>query len=82
MSGIFAASKALQNVYHELGEEGTTSNIPDVLMPFDQFHNVIGYAEKLALEEKYSRAEGDKLTVKVPARTRPHVDVASDNGST
>lgn len=81
MSGLFAASKAMQHVYNQLGEEGTTSDILDDLMPFDQFHNVVGYAEKLALEEKYSRAEGDKLTVKVPARTRPHVDVASENGS-
>lgn len=82
MSGIFAASTALQTVYHQLGEEGTTSGILDKLMPFDQFHNVLGYAEKLALEEKYSRAEGDKLTVKVPARTRPRVEAATENGST
>jgi len=81
MSGIFAASKALQNIYHELGEEGTTSGMLDDIMPFDQFHNVIGFAEKLALEEKYSRAEGDKLTVKVPARTRPRVEVGAEDGS-
>lgn len=80
MSGIFAASKALQSVYHTLGEDGSTRNIPDVLMPFDQFHSVIGYEEKVALEEKYSKAEGQKLTVKVPGKMRPVVE-ALDNGA-
>jgi 2-methylisocitrate lyase-like PEP mutase family enzyme len=77
MSGIFAASKALQHVYHTLGEDGSTRNIPEALMAFDQFHNVIGYEEKIALEEKYSKAEGQKLTVRVPGKMRPLVEVGN-----
>lgn len=80
MSGIFAASKALQNVYHTLGTDGSTRNIPDDLMHFDQFHNIIGYEQKVALEEKYSKAEGQKRVVKVPGKIRPLVD-AVDNGA-
>lgn len=80
MSGIFAASKALQHVYHTLGEDGSTRNIPDDLMQFEQFHSLIGYEEKILLEEKYSKAEGQKLTVKVPGKMRPVVE-AVDNGA-
>jgi hypothetical protein len=80
MSGLFAASKALQNIYHTLVEHGSTSSALDDLMPFDQFRNVIGYEEKVALEEKYSKAEGQKLTVKVPGRMRAMAE-AKENGA-
>jgi hypothetical protein len=78
MSGIFAAAKALQDIYHGLGEDGSTSAHLDSLMSFDHFRRVIGYAEKVALEEKYSRGEaGDKLVVRVPGRSRPSEKAAS-----
>ena len=82
MSGLFAAAKALQGVYHTLGDAGTTSDNRGDLMPFEQYRRRIGYEEKLALEEKYSRGkEGDKLTVRVPGKSRPSVGAASDNGA-
>lgn len=72
MSGIFAAGKALQSVYSDLADEGSTSAHLDELMTFEQFRRVIGYEEKVALEEKYARGqEGDKLVVRVPGRSRP-----------
>lgn len=87
MSGIFAAGKALQHVYHVLGDEGSTSAHLDELMPFDQFRSVIGYEQKVALEEKYARGQkGDKLLVRVPGRSRPSdaqtaVAASARNGS-
>jgi hypothetical protein len=40
MSGIFAAGKAIMDVYHHLGDEGTTAQHMDELMPFDTFREV------------------------------------------
>jgi hypothetical protein len=87
MSGIFAAGKALRNIYHHLGEDGSTSNHLQELMPFEQFRQVVGYEEKVALEEKYARGEkGHKLVVHVPGRSRASEAAAvasagSSNGS-
>lgn len=47
MSGIFAAGKALSNVYRQLGAHGSTSEALGDLMTFDQFRNAIGYEEKV-----------------------------------
>lgn len=44
MSGIFAAAKALENVYGALAETGTTADHMDSLMPADRFRSVIGCA--------------------------------------
>jgi hypothetical protein len=82
MSGIFAAGKALQNMYRNLGEDGSTSNYLQDLMPFEQFRQVVGYEEKVALEEKYARGEkGHKLVVHVPGRSRASEAVAAAAGS-
>jgi hypothetical protein len=71
MSGIFAVGKALQGVYRNLGEEGSTSNHLSELMSFEQFRTVVGYDEKVSLEEKYARGQkGHKLVVHVPGRSR------------
>ena len=74
MSGIYAAAKALNGVYEDLANDGSTADHLDKLITFDSFQKLLGYNEKVALEEKYSHAHGDKFVVRVPGEIRAAVD--------
>ncbi len=50
---LYASARALENVYSTLRRAGTTHEIIDRLISFDDFHDIIGLKEKYALDEKY-----------------------------
>ena len=50
---LYAAARALQDVYTTLRRTGTTGEIMDRLIPFEEFHEIIGLEEKYALDAKY-----------------------------
>jgi len=74
LSGLYAATMALFNVYGSLRESGTTRDQLPSLTSFEQFNALIGLEEQLATEERYARTpEGEeKLHVRVRAPTKPH----------
>jgi len=50
---LYASARALENVYSTLHKNGTTHDIMDRLISFEDFHDIIGLKEKYALDEKY-----------------------------
>ena len=50
---LYASARALQEVYTTLRRTGTTREIMDRLIPFEEFHEIIGLEEKYALDAKY-----------------------------
>ena len=53
LSPIYACAQALKEVYSTLRQTGTTKEIMDRLISFDEFHDIIGLNEKYALDAKY-----------------------------
>lgn len=53
LSPLYAASKALQDVYTTLRQKGSTQEMLDRLISFDEFHEIVGLKEKYALDAKY-----------------------------
>ena len=53
LSPIYACAQALKEVYSTLRRAGTTAEMIDRLIPFDEFHEIIGLNEKYALDAKY-----------------------------
>jgi 2-methylisocitrate lyase-like PEP mutase family enzyme len=53
LSPIYACAQALKEVYSTLRRSGTTAEVMDRLIPFDEFHDIIGLNEKYALDAKY-----------------------------
>ncbi len=54
LSGIYAAAKAMKEIFSHLREEGTTRHTLDRLLPFDEFNALVGLEEKYALDAKYA----------------------------
>lgn len=50
---LYASAKALKEVYTNLREMGTTLDMIDQLMTFDDFHAIVGLEEKYALDARY-----------------------------
>ena len=50
---LYASARALENVYSTLRRNGTTHEIMERLISFEDFHDIIGLKEKYALDEKY-----------------------------
>lgn len=50
---LYAAARALQDVYSTLRHTGTTRDMMDRLISFEEFHDIIGLEEKYALDAKY-----------------------------
>ena len=50
---LYSAAQALKNYYTNLREAGTAEALMDRLLPFDDFHDIVGLEEKYALDEKY-----------------------------
>lgn len=50
---LYASARALQEVYTALRRTGTTRDIMERLIPFEEFHEIIGLEEKYALDAKY-----------------------------
>jgi 2-methylisocitrate lyase-like PEP mutase family enzyme len=53
LSPIYACAQALKDVYSNLRCAGTTAEMIDRLISFDEFHEIIGLSEKYALDAKY-----------------------------
>jgi 2-methylisocitrate lyase-like PEP mutase family enzyme len=54
LTAIYAAAKAMKDVYAHLRARGTTRDVLDRLLPFDEFHDLVGLEEKYALDAKYA----------------------------
>lgn len=50
---LYAAARALADVYGTLRRDGTTLAMIDRLLPFEEFHAIVGLEEKYALDAKY-----------------------------
>lgn len=53
LAPLYAAAKALDEVYSALSQRGTTKEILDRLISFNEFHEIVGLQEKYALDQKY-----------------------------
>jgi 2-methylisocitrate lyase-like PEP mutase family enzyme len=53
LTPVYSVAKSLTEVYRTLRREGTTTDILDRLMPFDEFNRIVGLEEKYQLDEKY-----------------------------
>jgi 2-methylisocitrate lyase-like PEP mutase family enzyme len=53
LAPLYAAAKSLDDVYTTLHRDGTTQDILDRLMPFDQFNEIVGLEKKYELDRKY-----------------------------
>jgi methylisocitrate lyase len=50
---LYASARALSDVYTTLRRTGTTKEIMDRLISFEDFHDIVGLEEKYALDAKY-----------------------------
>jgi 2-methylisocitrate lyase-like PEP mutase family enzyme len=53
LAPLYSVAKSLNEVYSTLRRDGTTVDILDRLMPFDEFNRIVGLEEKYRLDEKY-----------------------------
>ena len=53
LAALYSVAKSLNEVYTTLRREGTTMQVLDRLMPFDEFNGIVGLDEKYHLDEKY-----------------------------
>jgi 2-methylisocitrate lyase-like PEP mutase family enzyme len=53
LAPLYSVAKSLNEVYATLRRDGTTVDILDRLMPFDEFNRIVGLEEKYRLDEKY-----------------------------
>lgn len=53
LAPLYASAKALKEVYTTLRSQGTTAGMLERLMPFDEFHEIVGLDEKYALDARY-----------------------------
>jgi methylisocitrate lyase len=54
LSGLYAAARALDRTYREIRRAGTTDEIRDALMSFDEFNSIVGAEARLAEDERYT----------------------------
>ncbi len=52
---LFASAKALEGYYKTLREKGSATELIDEILPFEEFHEIIGLEEKMLLDEKYKK---------------------------
>jgi len=53
LAPLYATAKTLNDVYRTLRRTGSTKEMLDHLMPFDEFNEIVGLNEKYALDAKY-----------------------------
>ncbi|MBI2088854.1 MAG: isocitrate lyase/PEP mutase family protein [Deltaproteobacteria bacterium] len=53
LAPLYASARALKEVYTTLRSRGTTAGMLERLMPFDEFHEIVGLDEKYALDARY-----------------------------
>ncbi len=50
---LYASARALKDLYRTLREKGTTQELMDRLLPFEEFHEIVGLEEKYAQDTRY-----------------------------
>lgn len=53
LAPLYSVAKSLNDVYSTLRRKGSTLEILDRLMPFDEFNQIVGLDEKYAIDAKY-----------------------------
>ena len=53
LAPVYSVAKSLAEVYSTLRRDGSTIQILDRLMPFDDFNEIVGLEEKYSLDQKY-----------------------------
>ena len=53
LAPLYSVAKSLADIYRTLRRDGSTKEILDHLMPFNEFNSIVGLEEKYALDEKY-----------------------------
>lgn len=53
LSALFASALALQEVYAHLRKNGTTRDFLERVLPFEEFHKIVGLEEKYELDRRY-----------------------------
>jgi 2-methylisocitrate lyase-like PEP mutase family enzyme len=53
LTGLFAAARAIEQMYVKLHQDATTLGDEDRLMTFAEFNDLIGVEEKYALAQKF-----------------------------
>lgn len=53
LAPLYAAARALKDIYGTLAEKETTREILERLISFDEFHDIVGLKEKYELDRKY-----------------------------
>jgi 2-methylisocitrate lyase-like PEP mutase family enzyme len=56
LAPLYAVAKSLTDVYSTLRRNGSTLEILDRLMPFNEFNGIVGLDEKYALDTKYGKS--------------------------
>ena len=56
LAPLYAVAKSLTDVYNTLRHNGSTLEILDRLMPFNEFNGIVGLEEKYALDAKYGKS--------------------------
>jgi 2-methylisocitrate lyase-like PEP mutase family enzyme len=54
LAGLLAAARALRDTYRHLREHGTTRDILDRLLSFEEFNALVELEAKYALDQRYS----------------------------
>src|SRR5438445_391327 len=53
LTALYASTKAMQELFNLIKTKGTTRDALDRLLPFKQFHDIIGLDDYYKLDEKY-----------------------------
>ena len=53
LAPLYGVAQSLTDIYRTLRLQGSTLEILDRLMPFNQFNDIVGLDEKYALDAKY-----------------------------
>ena len=53
LTALYASAKAMQDMFSLIKTAGTTRDALDRLLPFEQFHEIIGLEDHYALDERY-----------------------------
>lgn len=57
LTALYASAKAMQDMFHLLQATGTTRTALEHLLPFEQFHTIIGLDSYYALDERYRASD-------------------------
>jgi 2-methylisocitrate lyase-like PEP mutase family enzyme len=58
LTALYASAKAMQEMFNLIKTKGTTRDHLDRLLPFKQFHDIIGLDDYYDLDEKYRGTDG------------------------